>query len=559
MNQLYEIKKAMGVTIMTKSKLTKKALLCSILTILLSTTMLIGTTFAWFTDTASTSVNKIQAGNLDVDIVDTNGDTLEGKTLNFEKSADAPANEEILWEPGCTYELQPIRITNNGNLALKYKISISGILGDAKLNDAITWTINDQEINLTEEHLSKGASSDPITIKGHMKEDAGNEYQGLSIDGIAITVYATQDTVEYDSNNNTYDANAPVIEATPSTIQNILDNVEGYTIIKLTAGDYGTLYFRQSEKSELYDSKATGLVSTGSNYVNGSNVTYSYHPGRTDVTYMRTLENITIQGCEGATVDNIVFLDGNYEYVEDTDSTISGNTIYSVKNTVTNHGTDTDWENKLISFFTIKNLTFKNIKFTGKSTVLKIGYHSNDAGLDTWTYRFNIDGLHFDGCSMTVSEKAATETTNDNKMLLFINVGNATEAIYSNISITNCTIDADRVMVVDGVENITISNNTFNNILYRDILLSQGGNTCGIVSGNVIISNNKSDSGKERFIRIGDASHMNLQITDNTITNYNGNDTDYIKVVGKPISSVVSGNTITDARSGRTLSITIPQ
>ena len=558
---------------MKKSKLAKKSLFCSLLTILLSTTMLIGTTFAWFTDTASTSVNKIQAGTLDVvlematewndDKSVKKWDDAENKTLNFKKAASAPKNEEILWEPGCTYELPELRISNNGNLALKYKIEITGIKGDAKLNDSIEWTINldgatyaiNSEHNL-DAKVGEQIDSDILTISGHMKEDAGNEYQGLSIDGIAITVTATQDTVEYDSYDNQYDKDAPVIEATPETIQDILDNVEGYTIVKLTAGNYGTLYFRQSEKSELYDSKASG---GSGNSVNGSNITYDYHPGRTDVTYMRTLENITIQGCEGATVDNIVFLDGNYKYAEDTDSTVSGNTIYSVKNTVTNHGTDTDWENRLISFFTIKNLTFKDIKFTGNSTVLSLSYHTNDPGLGTWTYRFNIDGLHFDGCSMTVSEKATTETVKDNKMLLTIGVGNATEAIYNNISIKNCTIEADRVMIVDGVENITISNNTFNNILYRDILLSQGAPGCSIVSGNVIISNNKSNSGKERFIRIGDASHMNLQITDNTITNYDGNDKDYIKVNGKPISSVVSGNTVTDARSGRTLSITIPQ
>ena len=50
--------------------------------------------------------------------------------------------------------------------------------------------------------------TESIVIKGHMKEDAGNEYQGLSIDGIGITVVATQDTVEYDSNDNQYDAGA---------------------------------------------------------------------------------------------------------------------------------------------------------------------------------------------------------------------------------------------------------------------------------------------------------------------------------------------------------------
>jgi predicted ribosomally synthesized peptide with SipW-like signal peptide len=200
---------------MTKSKLTKKALLCSILTILLSTTMLIGTTFAWFTDTASTSVNKIQAGTLDVQLLDANGNSLEGETLSFKKSANAPDNEEILWEPGCTYELQPITIKNNGNLALKYTIKITGIQGDAKLNDAIEWTmkLDGQDYVVDSEHslatkTSTTTASNTFTISGHMKEDAGNEYQGLSIDGIAITVYATQDTVEYDSYNNTYDTNA---------------------------------------------------------------------------------------------------------------------------------------------------------------------------------------------------------------------------------------------------------------------------------------------------------------------------------------------------------------
>ena len=211
---------------MTKSKLTKKALLCSILTILLSTTMLIGTTFAWFTDTASTSVNKIQTGTLDVLLEmknpDYNADTqgskewvdAEGKTLDFKKATDG-ATQTILWEPGCTYELPELRISNNGNLALKYMISITGIKGDAELNDVIEWTITigGNTYNISEEqHLDAKTSTttdyDILTIKGHMKEEAGNEYQDKSIDGIAITVYATQDTVEYDSKDNQYDANA---------------------------------------------------------------------------------------------------------------------------------------------------------------------------------------------------------------------------------------------------------------------------------------------------------------------------------------------------------------
>ena len=53
---------------MTNSKSTKRALISSTLAILMCVAMLIGTTFAWFTDTASTGVNKIQAGNLDIEL-----------------------------------------------------------------------------------------------------------------------------------------------------------------------------------------------------------------------------------------------------------------------------------------------------------------------------------------------------------------------------------------------------------------------------------------------------------------------------------------------------------
>ena len=192
---------------MTNRKSTKRALLGSIMAMVLCLAMLVGATFAWFTDTASTGVNKIQAGNLDValEMKDAAGQWVpaEGKTLDFVKAA---AGEQVLWEPGCTYTLPELRVVNNGNLALKYMIKITGIKGDAKLNEAIEWTIGDVAMG-AEQHLKAGESNE-FTIKGHMKESAGNEYMDLTISGISITVYATQDTVENDSFNNQYDKNA---------------------------------------------------------------------------------------------------------------------------------------------------------------------------------------------------------------------------------------------------------------------------------------------------------------------------------------------------------------
>lgn len=232
---------------MTKSKQTKSALFSSVVVLLLCFTMLLGATFAWFTDNASSSVNKIQAGTLDIQLLDATGNSLNGKTLSWQKAA-GHENDEVLWEPGCTYNLQTITIKNNGNLALKYKIEITGIQGDAKLNEAIDWKITNSNTTVSElgaDHSLAVGASDTLTISGTMKTTAGNEYQGLSIDDIAITVLATQDTVEYDSQNNQYDADALYYGEAPegavvvSSAEELKTAVaDGATTVYLKAGTY---------------------------------------------------------------------------------------------------------------------------------------------------------------------------------------------------------------------------------------------------------------------------------------------------------------------------------
>ena len=212
---------------MTSSKSTKRALVSSALAILMCVAMLIGTTFAWFTDTASTGVNKIVSGNLKVDIIGANSDSHIEK-LDFTKATGAEG-ENLLWEPGCRYLTEGFRIANNGNLALKWKAEInkdnitdgkvegSTIAKDGKslldLIDFYVVTSTDENAdavaieNFTG-NLAKGAKSGVYYIKGVMKTTAGNDYQDLTLHGITITVYATQDTVEYDSTTNQYDENA---------------------------------------------------------------------------------------------------------------------------------------------------------------------------------------------------------------------------------------------------------------------------------------------------------------------------------------------------------------
>lgn len=226
---------------MTRSK-TKRALLASVMALVLCLAMLIGTTFAWFTDSTSTGVNKIQAGTLDIELQMKDpaaGEwvSAEGQMLDFVK-AEGAEDEDILWEPNCTYDLQELRLVNNSNLALKYKVIITGIKGDAELNDVIDWTIklgdSEDQLVLGEEMtwLPTDTAEQAFTISGHMQDTAGNYYQGKSIEGIAITVLAAQAPVESDSINNQYDAGAEYAAASSSDLTAMLENAQpGETVV----------------------------------------------------------------------------------------------------------------------------------------------------------------------------------------------------------------------------------------------------------------------------------------------------------------------------------------
>ena len=218
---------------MNNKRATKRALLTSVMALVMCVVMLVGTTFAWFTDTASTGVNKIVAGNLKVDIVDKEGNN-HLDTLNFTKAAGAPDGEQLLWEPGCRYVTEGFKIKNAGNLALKWKAEINKdnivdgkAAPTAKDGKSLLDVIDFYVVTSTDENadavaienftgnLAKGAESGVYYIKGVMQTTAGNDYQNLTLDGITITVYATQDTVENDSFGNEYDKDAtyPVASA----------------------------------------------------------------------------------------------------------------------------------------------------------------------------------------------------------------------------------------------------------------------------------------------------------------------------------------------------------
>lgn len=487
----------------TNRNSTRRSLLVSATALILSIAMLVGTTFAWFTDSASTGVNKIQAGNLDVALeMSTDGtswESAEGKTLQFKKAAGAAQRETVLWEPGCTYELPQLRVVNKGNLALKYKIQITGIQGDAKLNEVIDWTIDGITLGNTFTSLAVGESSE-FTIKGHMQETASNEYQGLSINGIGITVFATQDTVENDSNGNQYDEDAGTAHYTLAEFNALTEIPEDVKVVYLNIGDVSL-----KDGSVTVGNKSMADVYTS--------VTGDYYVGQ-------KLD-------DGRVVSSVWNADGKI-YLANTNK--AGITLY-VSGSV-NENNDYGLNNEGSGPFP-NSLNFvipdaSNIVFTKDFTVngfFRCGFswddntnlgggvaghkiqsvlfdHSTFNGIWIQNGGFNTNSVTLDGCTFNAYEN--TKFANDSNPLWFCNIRTC------DVTVKNCTFKASRpIKVVEqGVygANVTITGNTFDMslpnsvndrnkpkndaIMFSTLIGESQSNPAGTL-GNVVVSGNK--------------------------------------------------------------------
>ena len=229
---------------MTKQKSTKRALLLSALSLLMCVSMLIGSTFAWFTDSVTSGNNKIQAGTLKLDLELLEDD---GTWTSIKDSGKAIFDYDK-WEPGYT-DVKVLRVTNEGNLALKWvaKFVSENALSDladvidvyvntevsaypADRSDLDGWTkvgtVADFVNSISETthgNLEAGSSAN-LGIALKMQETAGNQYQGMDLGGaFDIMILATQYTSESDSFDNQYDKDAIYADHYVATESDLLE------------------------------------------------------------------------------------------------------------------------------------------------------------------------------------------------------------------------------------------------------------------------------------------------------------------------------------------------
>ena len=243
---------------MTNTKNTKRALLSSVMALLLCFTMLLGTTFAWFTDSVTSAGNIIQTGELKVGFEWADG-TTDPSNTTWKDASEGAIFDYANWEPGYAVA-RHLKVSNEGTLALNYQMRIvaNGIV--TKLADVIDvyYFAEDKalvrddiadaeylgtlaEVLGTEKNLSKkvygaleaGDAADIHTIVLKMNENAGNEYQNMDLGcAFSVEIIASQMASESDSFDNKYDdvTNVPN-PAIPAALVRPLEDLDvSYTL-----------------------------------------------------------------------------------------------------------------------------------------------------------------------------------------------------------------------------------------------------------------------------------------------------------------------------------------
>ena len=190
---------------MVRYKTNKQAFIIAALVILLCLVCLTGATLALFTSDPNDGTIGIvtTSGDVEVDIVDTAGASLQNKALAFMTTSGATDSEDVLFEPGATFYTQGFRVKNTGDVPVNFRLSVSkdDKIDMKEFDEAFElWIVKEGEDLTNAKHLASfeadglaaGKSSGTYYLVIKMKETVGNEFQGKTYTGIGVTVYAVQ-------------------------------------------------------------------------------------------------------------------------------------------------------------------------------------------------------------------------------------------------------------------------------------------------------------------------------------------------------------------------------
>ena len=471
---------------MNNSKSTKRSLLMSALALVMCLSMFVGSTFAWFTDSVTSSNNIIKSGTLDVAM--TYADEVDG---TYEDASKGAIFDYKLWEPGYT-QVKYVKLENLGTLALQYKLTVTPNVVNAnekvKLADVIdvyTALVEDgytapANFEAAKASMTKvgtlsdvlaategcdtgvllpadGKGSDDVELPAgteaytgdvtvcialHMQESAGNEYQNLSVrNGFSVQLLATQFTYENDAFNNLYD--------------------EGVSYEKSEELEYDMVYIY-----DLEDFTEFGKAVNGNKKFNGVNVANNNNVWVEVMADIDMTDAPAIQGTEFAigNGNNLAFkgvFDGN-------------------NHTISNYSISAAWTYNVCLFrttggkFTMKDITFDNCsaaKTNNRNSSIIVGtigdgtvtFDNVDimnstvtgvSGASAYVGNMNEGALYFVDCDVDNVTLTANNASGYNAMFLRDGYSHH-DYEESGIWVENCTITNSK-SVVNGTEESTV-------------------------------------------------------------------------------------------------------
>ena len=482
---------------MNNKRATKRALLTSVMALVMCVVMLVGTTFAWFTDTASTGVNKIQAGNLDIKVEYRT--SFEGDWKTLDDATDLFGAAGTLFEPGHTRVVE-LRITNAGNLALKYKIGMnvvseqpgtnkvgnpyklsnylkvattliqSGPTGDY-LTDQVAaameslifqrdasyiWTARDFanfELEIAGNgnvHSLQPGEMQFLGIKVYMPESVGNEANAISTKKAAsiefgLNILATQYTTESDSFGTQYDEDATYPVVDNEGLKNAIGSATDGSTVDIASGEYTLSDPAATSKTEI----PAGVTIAGA----GKDKT-TLNVGNDKIAKDNvTLKDMTIKGSGSQGTGGTLNINGNNTTIENIDYKGDGNIAIAVSTGGSNSGT-----------------TFRGTKITNAFRGIQFWSLSGDSVIDNCVldvagYTFNIDAAVADS-TLTITDSTLngwTSYTSGIKLVTFERCKLGLNAYrylrpYSETKLVNCEFTSDGYQLnAGGSDDYTIT------------------------------------------------------------------------------------------------------
>ncbi len=452
---------------MTKTANTKRALLAAVLALVVSISMLVGTTFAWFTDSVTSGRNTIQSGNLDVelyyaakaDAADADWVKVDGKTDIFGYNN---------WEPGYT-KVVYFKVVNNGSLALKYQLTADVYSEKQGTNKAgAKFSLSDylySEVvaaDATRESIL--ASTTGVNVKDTLAmKDVGYLEKGQSeVIGFAVWMPTSVGNI---ANHN---GDAPEIQLGINLLATQMMSEEDsfgkdYDEDALYSAGNGLYIDKEDGSYVALDTKGLSSVAALAS-TDASITSVTYVTGGEEVEVPVVRESTAFEAAIDSNNEIVVLTEGEYKMP----SLSGGNevTIVGTKDTVIDVTLGAYMDQSLVAFegVTIKgstgmangngsdyaalytpNVTYIDCTFEGPFRVGRdgakfIGCTFNNLGSD-YVWNMSCDTV-FDGC-----------TFNSNGKALLLYADGPDSSVMTNVVVKNCTFNATGSLYAGAIRN----------------------------------------------------------------------------------------------------------